>query len=113
VDSIYASRQGLSNRIAPREPAAKAADLCAVATTDSTQVEERRAFRRALRNVARLLRWSGLALVVLGTAGFVTSEPGDWWVGPSWVSFILGWALMLAGVVRRMRDRRRSDLPEG
>ena len=78
-----------------------------MATTDPTAVEERRALRRALRNVARLLRWTGAVLVVVGAVGFVTSERGDWWVWPSWVSFIVGWALMLAGVVRRVRDNRR------
>ena len=79
----------------------------------ATDAEERRAFRRALRNVARLLRWSGLALVVIGTVGLITSRAGDWWVVPSWVSFILGWALMLAGVVRRARDRRMGGPAEG
>ena len=78
-----------------------------MATIETQQAEERRAFRSALRNVARLLRWTGLALVVLGTIGFVTSEQGDWWIMPSWVSFIVGWALMLAGVVRRVRESRR------
>jgi hypothetical protein len=87
--------------------------LSAVAAPASTDAEERRAFRRALRNVARLLRWSGLALVVIGTVGFVTSRAGDWWVGPSWVSFALGWALMLAGVVKRVRARRMRGPAEG
>lgn len=86
-----------------------------MATTDPTDVEERRAFLRALRSVARLLRWTGAVLVVIGTVGFVTSEAGDWWVVPSWISFGLGWALMLAGVVRRVREDRRGakEIPEG
>ena len=84
-----------------------------VATPISTDAAERRAFRQALRNVAWLLRLSGLALVVVGTVGFLTSEQGDWWVLPSWVSFILGWALMLAGVVKRVRARRAGGSAEG
>lgn len=61
----------------------------------------RRAYRRELRNVARLLRWSGMALVVLGTIGIALGYDGAWFIAPSWVSFVLGWALVVSGVVRR------------
>lgn len=67
------------------------------------QAEARRAFRQELRSVARLLRWSGMALVLLGTIGIALSHTGSWFSGPSWVSFVIGWALVLSGVVRRVR----------
>jgi hypothetical protein len=63
--------------------------------------EARRAYRRELRIVARLLRWTGMALVALGTVGIALGHDGAWFTAPSWVSFALGWALALSGVVRR------------
>ena len=80
----------------------------------ATEVEERRAFRQALRNVSRLLRGMGMLLVVLGLGGLLTSDGGDWWIGPSWVSLAIGAALLAAGIVQRVRQRRkRTDgLPE-
>ena len=78
-----------------------------------TDAEERRAMRRELRNVARLLRGVGTLLVVLGLGGVLVGDGGDWWMTPSWVSFILGWALMLAGVVKRVRARRAGGSAEG
>ena len=74
----------------------------------------RRAFRKDLRNVARLLRWFGMLLVLLGGAGLLLGEPEAWWKGPSWFSIAVGLGLLLAGVVRRVRQRRkRADgLPE-
>lgn len=73
--------------------------------------EARRAYRRQLRAVARLLRWTGIALVVLGTAGIALGGSGDWFVVPSWVSFAIGWLLVLCGVVRRV-DAARLDADE-
>ena len=64
--------------------------------------EARRAYRHELRLVARLLRWTGLALVVLGTIGLALGHDGAWFTGPSWVSFALGWILLLSSVVRRV-----------
>jgi hypothetical protein len=66
--------------------------------------EARRAYRRELRSVARLLRWSGIALVLLGTIGIALGHRGAWFMAPSWISFTLGWALVLSGVVRRERS---------
>jgi hypothetical protein len=66
--------------------------------------EARRAYRRELRSVARLLRWTGIALALLGTVGIALAHTGEWFVGPSWFSFVLGWALVLSGVVRRVRS---------
>jgi hypothetical protein len=62
----------------------------------------RRAYRHELRLVARLLRWSGMALVGLGTVGIALGHEGAWFTGPSWVSFVIGWALAVSGVVRRV-----------
>lgn len=80
----------------------------------ATEVEERRAFRQALRNVSRLLRGVGTLLVVVGLGGLLMGDSGDWWVGPSWVSLIIGAGLLAAGIVQRVRQRRkRTDgLPE-
>lgn len=103
----------LSNR-RQREPCGKLEDLSAVAASTPNDAEERRAMRRELRNVSRLLRGVGAVLVVLGLGGLLTSESGDWWIGPSWVSLIIGAGLLAAGVVQRVRQRRkRTDgLPE-
>lgn len=77
---------------------------------DSDNPAERRALRRTLRGVGRLLRWSGLALALIGAAGLVTGAPDAWWLAPSWASLAIGGALMLAGIVRRERNPR---LPGG
>ena len=60
-----------------------------------------RALRAGVR--ARLLRWTGIAMVLLGTIGIALGGHGDWFVPPSWISFGLGWVLVLCGVVRRER----------
>jgi hypothetical protein len=88
--------------------------LSAVAVSTPSDAEERRALRRELRNVSRLLRGVGIVLVVVGLGGLLTSSGGDWWVAPSWVSAIIGAGLLAAGVVQRVRQRRkRTDgLPE-
>jgi uncharacterized membrane protein len=65
------------------------------------EAEVRRAYRQHLRTVARFLRWAGMALVALGATGIALQHEGAWYVGPSWFSFILGWLLVLSGVVRR------------
>ena len=66
-----------------------------------------RAERQQLRTVSRLLRWSGIALAVIGAAGLIVARPGGWWVGPSWFSLIAGLLLALAGIVSRVRESRR------
>ena len=66
--------------------------------------EARRAYRQQLRAIARLLRWSGLAFVVLGTVGIALGHSDQWYFAPSWVSFLLGWALVVSGVVSRARS---------
>ncbi|MBO0750036.1 MAG: hypothetical protein J2O44_06365 [Porphyrobacter sp.] len=58
--------------------------------------------------MARLLRWSGIALVLLGTVGIALARTGAWFAPPSWVSFVIGWALVLSGVVRRERSSGAS-----
>ena len=65
--------------------------------------EARRAYRQELRAVARLLRWTGIALVLVGTVGIALGGRGAWFVAPSWISFLLGWVLVLCSVVRRER----------
>lgn len=67
----------------------------------------RRAERRDLRIVSRLLRWSGTVLALIGAAGLIVSHPDAWWSGPSWFSLIVGVLLALAGIVSRVRERRR------
>jgi hypothetical protein len=72
-----------------------------------------RAERQQLRTVSRLLRWSGIALAVIGAAGLIVARPGAWWVGPSWFSLIAGLLLALAGVVSRVRDARKPPPDTG
>lgn len=74
-----------------------------MAVPASKDPHARRAYRHDLRKVARLLRWSGMALVALGTIGLALAHHGAWFIAPSWVSFLMGWALVLCGVVRRER----------
>lgn len=74
----------------------------------SNEAEARRAYRHHLRIVARLLRWAGMALVALGAAGIAFQHDGAWYVGPSWFSFILGWLLVMSGIVRR--QKRTTDV---
>lgn len=69
--------------------------------------EARRAERRDLRIVSRLLRWSGTVLALIGAIGLIVSHADAWWTGPSWFSLIAGMLLALAGVVSRVRDRRK------
>jgi hypothetical protein len=69
----------------------------------SEDLEARRAYRRELRSVARLLRWSGIVLALAGVIGIALGDHHAWFVTPSWVSFVIGWALVLSGVVRRER----------
>jgi membrane protein YdbS with pleckstrin-like domain len=85
------------------ERLAAAGRSCRVPRRLSEEAEARRAYRRELRNVARLLRWSGIALVLLGAVGIALGGGGEWFVAPSWISFTLGWALVLSAVVRRVR----------
>jgi len=63
----------------------------------------RRAYRQQLRAIARLLRWSGTAFVLLGTVGIALGHSDQWFFAPSWISFLLGWVLILSGVVSRVR----------
>ncbi|MXP41988.1 hypothetical protein GRI75_10085 [Altererythrobacter soli] len=67
----------------------------------------RRAERRDLRIVSRLLRWSGTVLALIGAVGLIVSRPDAWWSGPSWFSLVVGLLLALAGIVSRVRERRR------
>lgn len=66
------------------------------------EAEARRAYRHQLRLVARLLRWTGTALVMLGAVGIALGHEGAWFTAPSWVSFVVGWALILSAIVRRV-----------
>ena len=74
-----------------------------MASSKPKDLEARRAYRRELRSVARLLRWSGIALALVGVIGIALGGRDAWYVTPSWVSFVIGWALVLSGVVRRER----------
>ena len=70
--------------------------------------DRRRAYRRELRNVARLLRWTGLTLLFIGLAGLLLGGTGDWWTAPSWFSLAIGAALTLVSVIQRTRHHRRK-----
>ena len=85
-----------------------------MSTAKASDAEVRRAYRRDLRMVSRLLRGAGLVLAAIGVGGLLTGARGDWWTTPSWASLALGLGLLAASVVQRVRRRReRSDLPEG
>jgi hypothetical protein len=72
--------------------------------SDSLQKPEaRRAYRQQLRAISRLLRWSGAALVLLGALGIALGHSGHWYIGPSWVSLLIGWVLVLSGGISRAR----------
>jgi predicted phage tail protein len=69
----------------------------------SDDPDARRAYRQELRNVARLLRWCGIALALVGAIGIARGGGG------AWFCFAVGWALVLCGVVQRVRPSARSD----
>ena len=98
-----------------RELAGRFATFGRVNAPNLADPTRRRAYRRELRNVARLLRWTGLALFLLGLAGLLLGRSGDWWIAPSWFSLIVGFLLVAAATVQRVRQRRKraSSLPEG
>lgn len=73
---------------------------------DSNDRESQQAYHRALRSVVRMLRLAGLTLALIGAVGVLLGVRGGWWVAPSWVSLILGLALILAGVISRARRDR-------
>jgi protein-S-isoprenylcysteine O-methyltransferase Ste14 len=75
--------------------------------SSNSSPEARRAERRDLRIVSRLLRWSGTVLALIGAIGLIVSDADAWWTGPSWFSLIVGMLLALAGIVSRVRDRRK------
>lgn len=77
-----------------------------MATSRVKDAQARRAYRNELRNVARLLRWGGMTLVVIGAIGIALGHAGAWFHAPSWISFIMGWALALSGVVRKVDTPR-------
>ena len=52
-----------------------------------------------------------MALVVLGTVGLALGHDGAGFTAPSWVSFGLGWALAICGIVRR-QDRAAGVGPK-
>lgn len=82
-----------------------------MARLTAEDAEARRAYRHELRLVARLLRWAGMALVVLGAIGIALAHQGAWFTVPSWISFLIGWALALSGIVRR-EDRTTGVAPD-
>jgi len=74
-------------------------------------------YRRELRKVALPLRWSGLALIVLGAVWAVLVRYGMFGLTnetmiPAYGSLALGWALVLAAIYTRTRHHKRR-LREG
>ena len=84
-----------------------------MARPDLTTPEGRRAYAAELGGVARGWRYSGLALVTLGSVGLVQVARTDapWsqgLLGPATLAvLIVGWAILIAAVVRRTRYHRR------
>lgn len=74
-------------------------------TSDSVEAPAaRRAYRQQLRAISRLLRWTGIGFVLLGAVGILLGySSGKWFMAPSCVSFLLGWALILSAVTSRAR----------
>ncbi len=71
-------------------------------------LDERRAFHRELRSVARILRLTGLAFALLGTVGLLLGyRAGAWWMAPSWFLLLVGAVLIAAGAIRRVRHARK------
>ena len=76
---------------------------------DSNTSAARRAFHRELRSVARILRLTGIAFAMLGAVALVFGyEERAWWIWPSWISLVIGAALIVAGGVRRVRDEPKA-----
>ena len=71
-----------------------------------------RAYRAELRGVARGWRWTGLAIVTLAAIGFVQTARLDLplfgsALGLATVSgLVVGWGLVIAGIVTRTRYHR-------
>lgn len=84
-----------------------------MARPDLESPEGRRAYAVELGGVARIWRWPGLALVVLGGIGLIVRAVADapmWegWLGPgSVVLIVVGWAVAIVGIVKRTRYHRR------
>jgi hypothetical protein len=73
--------------------------------SNTADPDARRAYHRELRSVARVLRLTGIAFVLLGAAGMLFGyEVRPWLVWPSSFSLLIGAVLVLAGGVRRVRD---------
>lgn len=75
---------------------------------DPDSIEQRRAFHRELRSIARILRLTGLAFALLGAVGLVLGYGNNtWWLVPSWFSLLLGAVLIAAGGIRRVRHEHK------
>lgn len=84
---------------------------------DLATEDGRAEYRKELRKVALPLRWSGLALIVLGAAWAVMVRYGVFGLTnetmiPAYGALALGWALVLAAIYTRTRYHKRR-LREG
>ena len=79
-----------------------------MARPDLQSPEGRRAYRAELMTVARGWRWVGLALVTLSAVGIVQvarlDQPWSSTLGVATIgALIVGWGLMIVGIVKRTR----------
>lgn len=81
---------------------------------DLTDLDELRAYRRELRQVARPVSAAGFVLCVAGVAAFFSPILTGWWwlLGYSAADVgmavaVLGWLLLIAAFLRRNRHNRR------
>lgn len=79
---------------------------------DLSTPEAREAYRRELRAVARPLRLTGLAFVVVAALLAIASRFGGGAL-PAWIDVVfyallaIGWAIILAGIHQRTQYHRR------
>jgi hypothetical protein len=88
-----------------------------VSLPDLNTEDGRAAYRKELRGVALPIRWTGLALIVLGAVVALMVRFGvlglsNGVLPVAYAALALGWALVLAGIVIRNRHHRRR-LAEG
>ena len=84
-----------------------------MARPDLSSVEGRRAYGAELAGIARVWRYSGLGLVMVGFVLLIVTRLNDaslWHSATgraALAALVLGWALAIVGIAKRTRHHRR------